>query len=352
MNFLLEHFFVIIFSVVILGVLFIDLLLIGKNKHVISLKESILWTSIWVSLALGFYFLIYFFGQRIHNINSFSELQIYLSKFYPSLHTSSLSFTDALSLYRKSVATDFITGYILEYTLSLDNVFVILMILIGFSLDAKYYKTVLFWGILGAILLRFLFIFLGSVLIQKFEWIMLLFGAFLLYSGIKMFLERKKEDKIEVKDHWLVKFLSKHFRVHPEFIEHHFWKKINGKLFVTPLLIVLILIEFTDLIFAFDSIPAIFSITQDPYIVFFSNIFAILGLRSLFFLLIKIVDYFHFLKIGISFLLAFVGFKLLFHTYLLKIGFSNLISLYIILSTLLISIIASILFPEKTESKA
>jgi tellurite resistance protein TerC len=166
-----------------------------------------------------------------------------------------------------------------------------------------------------------------------------------------MFVERNKEEKIEVKDHWLVKFLSKHFNIYPEFINHHFWKKIESKFYFTPLLVVLILIEFTDLVFAFDSIPAIFSITRDPYIVFFSNIFAIIGLRSLFFLLIKIIDYFHFLKVGISFLLAFVGLKLLFHEYLENIGFKNIYSLYFILFTLTVSILASIIFPEKINKE-
>lgn len=257
-----------------------------------------------------------------------------------------MPFSEALHYYRKTIATDFITGYFLEYSLSLDNVFVILMILLGFSVKQVYYKTVLFWGIFGALILRFTFIFIGAALIKRFDWILLLFGAFLIYSGIKMFLKRNEKEKIEVKDHWLVKILSSKFRVHTEFIDHHFWKKINGKFFITPLFVVLILIEFTDLIFAFDSIPAIFSITKDPYLVFFSNIFAIIGLRSMFFLLIKVVDYFHYLKIGISILLAFVGLKLLFHSYLIKIGFSNIYSLYFILVTLAISILASIVFPE------
>jgi len=180
----------------------------------------------------------------------------------------------------------------------------------------------------------------------------LIFGAFLLYSGIKMFIDRNTEETIEVKDHWLVKFLSKHFNIYPEFVKHYFWKKIDAKFYFTPLLVVLILVEFTDLVFAFDSIPAIFSITRDPYIVFFSNIFAIIGLRSLFFLLIKVIDYFHYLKIGISFLLAFVGLKLLFHVYLDNIGFKNIYSLYFILLTITLSILASIAFPKKIKEES
>jgi tellurite resistance protein TerC len=343
--------FVLFFALIIGFGLTIDLVFVGKNRHQISLKESLLWTSFWVIMAFLFYFLIYFYGQKIHGITSQPELQKYLTIYYPQLKVSNLSFNDALHVYRKSISTDFITGYFLEYSLSIDNVFVILMILLGFSVNPKYYKTVLFWGVFGAIILRFLFIFLGAALIKRFDWILLIFGVFLVYSGIKMYIERNKEEKIEVKDHWLVKILSNKFRIYPDFINYHFWKKIDGKLFITPLFIVLVLVEFTDLIFAFDSIPAIFSITKDPYLVFFSNIFAIIGLRSLFFLLIKVVDYFHYLKIGISVLLAFVGLKLLFHTYLIKIGFSNIYSLYFILATLTISILASITFPEKKKEK-
>jgi tellurite resistance protein TerC len=347
MSIIYNNIFVISFFIGILAILLIDLLFIGKNKHTISLKESLVWTSVWIGVALGFYLIIYFYGHKIHNIYTPADLQKYMTLYYPNINISDLSFSDALALYRKNISTDYLTGYFLEYTLSIDNVFVILMILTGFAVSPTNYKTVLFWGILGVILLRFVFIFAGSVLIQKFEWILLIFGAFLIYSGIKIFIERNKEEKMKVNNHWLVKYLSKHFNIYPEFIKHHFWQKIDGKLFFTPLFIVLILIEFTDLIFAMDSIPAIFSITRDPYIVFFSNIFAIIGLRALFFLLIKIVDYFHFLKVGISFLLVFVGVKLLLHSFLERIGFENIYSLYIILFTLVISILASVVFPRK-----
>lgn len=350
MEFITHNLFFIIFSIVILGVLLIDLLFVGKEKHIISLKESLIWTSVWISLAIGFYVFIYFYGHKIHDITNYAELKNYVAQYAPTLKLPENDFNAALEVYRRSISTDFITGYVLEYTLSIDNVFVILMILTGFAVNPKNYKTVLFWGILGAIILRFIFIFVGSALIQRFEWILYIFGAFLIYAGVKMFLEKKDDEIKDVKEHWLVKYLSKHINIYPDFIEHKFWKKIDGKFFFTPLFIVLILIEFTDLIFAMDSIPAIFSITRDPYIVFFSNIFAIIGLRSLFFLLVKIVDYFHYLKVGISFLLAYVGFKLLFHHYLDAIGFKNTYSLIIICATLLISILASVIFPQKKEA--
>jgi tellurite resistance protein TerC len=350
MHYFIDNIYFIAFIVVILGVLLFDLLLVGKNRHIISFKESLLWTSVWIFFSLLFFVFIYYYGNNIHHIDSFDTLKSHCSLFYPNLNFSELNFSEALVLYRKTLATDFLTGYFLEYSLSIDNIFVILMILNSFSVDPKNYKTVLFWGILGAIVLRFLFIFLGSALVIKYEWILYVFGFFLLYSGIKMFLERNKNDKLEAKDHFLVKFLSKYFNLFPDFQNGKFWTKSNGKLFITPLLLVLILIEFSDLVFAFDSIPAIFSITRDPYIVFFSNIFAILGLRSLFFLLIKIVEYFRFLKIGVSFLLVFVGFKLIFHNYLEKLGFSNIYSLTFILCTLILCILTSIIFPKKIKN--
>ena len=184
-------------------------------------------------------------------------------------------------------------------------------------------------------------------MVQKFQWTLILFGAFLIYSGVKIYLERNKEQKIEVDKHPIVRVLSKWFKILPRFEENKFFHRENHILYITPLLIVLVVIEFTDLIFAFDSIPAIFSVTRDPYIVFFSNIFAIIGLRSLFFLVIKIFYLFTYLKEGISVLLIFIGLKLVFHHYLDQIGYKSVYSLYFILSVLAGSIILSLLFPRK-----
>lgn len=337
-----------LFVLFIVGILFFDLVFVGRDKHVISLKESAMWTSVWVALAAGFYFIIMHIGEQIHSIDSLASLIAYRDKYAPHLIVTD-NLVESLAIYRKNIATDYITGYLLEYMLSIDNIFVIMMILKSFSVAPKNYKQVLFWGILGAIVLRCFFIFTGSALIQKFEWILIVFGGFLIYAGVKMFLDRNKNETIDVRDHWLVRFLSGHFRITPTFEKHHFFVKKHHKIFMTPLFVVLILIEFTDLVFAFDSIPAIFSITRDPYIVFFSNIFAIIGLRSLFFLLIKIIEYFHYIKIGVAFLLGFVGFKLICHEYLFEIGFKNIYSLYIILGTLVLSIAMSLLFPKKEK---
>ena len=195
--------------------------------------------------------------------------------------------------------------------------------------------------------MRFIFIFVGSALIIKFHWILYLFGAFLIYTGVMMFVDRNKDEKIDPENHAVVKFASKYFSVHPKFVGGKFFVKIDGKKLITPLLLVLLIIEVTDLVFAVDSIPAIFSVTKDPYIVFFSNIFAILGLRSMFFLLVNVIDKFHYLKIGLAALLTFIGLKMLAGNYAEHIGLTTLNSLIVILLILLISIGASLLFPKK-----
>jgi integral membrane protein, TerC family len=338
-----------LFCVVVLAILVLDLTVIGRNSHVLSFKEATIWTAVWVSLALLFYVFILVNGHNFHGITNMNELLVVKAKYAPQLQLDPSSFEKSLSIYRQNMGMEFLSGYLIEYTLSMDNVFVIMMILSAFSVRDKYYKHVLFWGILGAIVLRFLFIFTGAALIARFEWILLVFGVFLVYTGVKMFINRNEEEKIEPHEHWLVKFLSKHTKVYPRYYKDHFFVRRKKELFITPLFVVLMLIEFTDLIFAMDSIPAIFAITRDPYLVFFSNIFAIIGLRSLFFLLLRVVDLFHYLKIGISFLLVFVGIKLLFHTWLDEIGFKSVYSLYVILFTLVLCIVISIIFPPKEE---
>jgi tellurite resistance protein TerC len=339
-----------IFSLGVLAILLIDLLVIGRHSHVVSFKESLIWTSVWVSLALLFYVFLRYHAEKLHGVTSMEQLIAVASRYAPSLVIPPDDFINALDIYRKNLSMEFITGYLVEYSLSIDNIFVIMMILSAFAVSEKYYKSVLFWGILGAIVLRCIFIFAGSALIQRFEWILLLFGAFLIYSGIKIFLERNKEEKTEPQNHWLVKWLSSHVPVYKRYVTGHFFIRFKGKLYITPLFIVLMMVEFTDLIFAFDSIPAIFAITRDPFIVFFSNIFAIIGLRSLFFLLMRVVTLFHYLKVGVAFLLVFVGIKLLAHNWLEYIGFKTSYSLIIILSILALSILASVLFPKRTEA--
>jgi tellurite resistance protein TerC len=343
----IEIVFLVLFVAVIIGVMMLDLLVIGRHSHEVSMKEASIWSLIWISSALLFALFLKFHGEKIHGIYNFTDLNHIAEKYYPYLKFTDTNFDSSVQLFRKTQTIDFLAGYLIEETLSVDNLFVILMILTSFSVKQTSYKPVLFWGIFGAIILRFLFIFIGSALVQRFDWILLIFGAYLIYAGINMYIKRNGDEKIEAQHHPVVKFVSKHFRVFPRYVGNHFYIRKKGLFYLTPLFIVVIIIEFTDLIFATDSIPAIFSITRDPYIVFFSNIFAIMGLRSMFFLLVHAVNMFRFLKTGISLLLVFVGIKLLFHTWLASINFSSVHSLYVILSILSGSILLSLIFKEK-----
>ena len=325
----------------------IDLGAFSKDNHVVRPKEAIIWTVVWVIFALGFYTFLKFGGNYLHSISNKHELGLLISKFEHPINIDKLSYEQAVQLYRNNLALEFFSGYIIEYALSVDNIFVIIMIFMAFGVEKRYYKRVLFWGILGAVIMRFVFIFLSSALIQRFEWILYFFGALLLFTGVKMFITRDKEEKIDTEKHFIVRFVSRFFSVHPKFEGHHFWIRKNGKLLVTPLLIVLFVVEFSDVIFAVDSVPAIFAVTKDPYIVFFSNIFAILGLRSLFFLIMSVINIFHYLKLGLAFLLTFIGVKMIFHTQMKEWGIGTKESLIIILIILGTSIIASIIFPKK-----
>jgi tellurite resistance protein TerC len=338
------------FLILILFVLMVDLLWVGRNVHVVSTREALIWTCVWVGLAMGFYVFLHFFGHLLHGISTPEELKQVAQKYSMGLKFKSTDFEGMLVEYRQNMSVSYLSGYFIEETLSIDNVFVILLILRGFSVPLKDYKKVLFWGILGAIVLRFVFIFAGSALIQKFDWILLIFGAFLIFQGGKI-LFKKDEKQKDPHDYAIVRYLSGHFNITPGYSNDRFFFRENGKLFLTPLFVVLILIEFTDLLFAMDSIPAVFSVSLDPYVVFFSNIFAIVGLRSLFFLIANMVDKFRYLQVGVSILLVFVGVKLLFHTWLEEIGYRPSYSLYFIAFILIASIVLSVLIPQKTNAQ-
>ena len=329
----------------------IDLGLFGKSDKPVSLKQAGIMSGVWVSLALIFYVLIARYGDLLHHIDNFAALQNINIKNFHNLKLNPNDFQESLSLYRKNLSLEFITGYVVEYALSVDNIFVMVLIFTAFSVNPKYYHKVLLWGIIGAIVMRFLFIFVGATLISQFHWILYLFGAFLVYTGVMMFINRNQEDEIDPENHRVVKFASKYFAVHPKFEGGKFFIRIDGKKLITPLFLVLMIIEVTDLIFAVDSIPAIFSITKDPYIVFFSNIFAIMGLRSMFFLLVNIIEKFHYLKVGLSILLSFIGLKMLAANYADKIGLTTGNSLLIILGILTLSIVASLVFPKKETAQ-
>lgn len=315
------------------------------------MKEAATMSFIWVSFAIGFYFLLLSEGEVLHDITNFAELQEITAKHLHNIALIPDNYAVSLALYKQNLALEFLTGYVIEYALSVDNIFVMVLIFSAFGVNEKYYHRVLFWGIIGAVIMRFLFIFLGATLINEFGWILYLFGAFLVYTGIMMFINRSEDESIDTENHKVVRFASRYFSVYPEFAGNRFFIKIDGKRMITPLFIVLLIVEFTDLIFAVDSIPAIFAVTKDPYIVFFSNIFAILGLRSMFFLLVNVIHKFHYLKTGLSVLLIFIGVKMLGHHWLSDWGFRTSHSLFIILFILTASIVASLAFPKKKSQE-
>ena len=342
------------FLLFIFLMLALDLGVLNKKSHAPSFREALTWTSVWVSISLIFYLGLMFFGHKLHDLTDLAGIQAKIDQFHHPIRIGSLTFEEARQVYNQNLSLEYITGYIIEYSLSVDNIFVIIMIFESFNIKQKYYHRILFWGILGAIVMRFIFIFVASALIQRFEWVMYIFGGMLLIVGIKMgyeFFTKKDEDKIDPHHHPLVKIISRFFAVSTVDKGHHFWVKENGKLFITPLFIVLLLVEFMDVIFAIDSVPAVFSITRDPFIVFFSNIFAILGLRSLFFLVNNLMGKFHYLKLGLAFLLSYVGFKMIIQT-MMDLHINTKLSLGIIVGILAFFVIISLMFPEKKKEMA
>ncbi len=309
--------------VFVVVMLLLDLFVFHKKDKVVSVKEAAIWTAIWVSLAMGFAVLVYFFGDWMMPPDA--------------------SVTD-LQAYRGEMVSEFLAGYFLEESLSIDNIFVMIMIFVSFGIQREYYHRVLFWGIFGAIVLRFIFIFALAGLISQFAWLLAVFGVILIYSGVKMFLD-KGDERVDTENHPIVKFASKHFPVTSKSHGHDFFIHENGKWLMTPLFLVLLVIEFSDIIFAVDSIPAVFSVTKNPVIVYTSNIFAIMGLRSLFFLLSDVADRFWMLHYGLGVLLTFIGVKMIGGEFF-EWEIPALVSLAVILAILLLSILLSLLIKK------
>ncbi len=305
------------FIIVVLGFLALDLGVFNRTPHVISTTEALIWTALWVVLALSFNVLIF----KMYNHH---WLGIGLDVGHP--------------LDGKEAALLFFTGYLVEKSLSLDNIFVIAVIFNYFNVPLMYQHRVLFWGILGALVLRGVMIALGVALIQTFYWINYVFGGILLLTAVKMLLAG--DQKLEPERNPLVKLARRLYPVSPQYEGKKFFTHIDGRRAVTPLLLVLLVVESTDLLFAVDSIPAIFAITTDPFIVFTSNVFAILGLRSLYFALAAIIEKFRYLKASLVFVLAFVGVKMILaHHHPIPVP----ISLSVIIGTLVVGIGASVL---------
>ena len=344
-----ESLFFLVFSVLVMAVMLVDLGVFKKaGAAEVSFREAGFWSGAWVLLALGFYNFLRFQGAMVHGIQGLGDLLAVQQAFAPHINLGGGSFDTQKVLFQNNLALEFITGYLVEYSLSADNVFVFILIFNSFGVQKRYYKKILVWGVLGAIILRLIFIFLGAALLQRFDWIIYVFGAFLVYTGIKILVSHEEEEEMKPGEHPIVKFLSKYFNVYKRnVIGRFFLRTKKGKWFITPIFVIVVVIAFTDILFAVDSIPAIFSISKDPYIVFFSNVFAVMGLRSLFFFLSNLMGLFRFLPMGLGVLLSFVGLKMLAHHYLDAMGFGTLSSLAVIIGILVISIGLSLAFPEK-----
>ena len=297
----------IIFAVIVVGFLVVDLGFLNRKAHKIGTKEALIQSAFWIGLSLAFATLIYFMLGHIKTV-------------------------------------EFLSAYLTEKMLSVDNLFVILLIFSFFKLDEKYHHKVLFWGIMGAVVFRALFIGVGSIIIEQFAWVLYVFGAILLYTGIKLFTG-KKEEHVDFQHNAVVRYAKKFLRFTENVHGGHFVVKESGKWHFTTMFMVLLLVEATDIIFAVDSIPAAFSITQDPFIVFTSNIFAVMGLRALFFLVENILHKFHHLQKGLSFILIFIGLKML--AGIFDFHLSPVISFAIILGVLIMSLVLSVIFPKK-----
>lgn len=262
------------FLVFIVAILVVDMLVIDRKAHAVSIKEAGTWTAVWITLALAFSAFLWFHGDMVHGIHNFADLQAVAGKYAAHINLDPNDFEGSLQKYRHYMTVSYISGYLIEKTLSVDNLFVMMMIFASFGVGKEEYQHVLNWGILGAIVLRFVFIFAGAAIISRFDWVLYLFGAFLVYSAAKMFFKRDKEENIDVEKHPLVRFLSKHFRVYPSFVGDKFFVRAEktdngyiipdgsqrmkkGLLCITPLFVTVLVIEFSDLIFAFDSIPAV-----------------------------------------------------------------------------------------------
>jgi tellurite resistance protein TerC len=310
------------FILFVLVLLALDLGVFHRKAHAISIKEATIWSLIWISLSMIFNLGLYFFWDKISFESTYSNSEAALA---------------------------FFTGYLIEKSLSVDNIFVFVLLFTFFAVPAVHQHRVLFWGIIGALIMRGTLIIVGAALLKEFHWIIYVFGAFLIYTGFRMASHQNEE--LNPDQNVLLKFLRRVMPVTNTYEGDKFFVRRAGKLMATPLLVVLLVVESTDLVFAVDSIPAIFAVTQDPFIVFTSNVFAILGLRSLYFLLAGVVDKFHYLKLGLSFVLVFVGIKMVIvDLYKIPVG----VSLGVIAAILTTSIVASLIrakrMPELEET--
>ncbi len=306
------------FNVFVLVMLALDLGVFHRHTHEVKMKEALTWTAVWIVCAMIFNASIYYYWDWMSPGSEYSNADAALA---------------------------FLTGYLIEKSLSVDNVFVFLMIFTYFQVPKLYQHKILFWGILGALIMRAIFIFAGVSLITTFHWMIYLFGALLIFTGVNMALQKDK--KLEPEKNPVIRLFRKWFYVTDEYHGDKFFTTIDKRKYATPMFIVLLVIETTDVIFAVDSIPAILAITSNPFIVYTSNVFAILGLRALYFALAGIMGLFHYLHYGLAVILVFVGGKMLIVD-IYKIPVE--ISLMLVLGILVVSVILSKVFPPKVKA--
>lgn len=304
------------FFVFVMIMLALDLGVFHKDNEEPSVKSSLLWSAFWIALAFIFAGGVWYFGGRAH-------------------------------------AVDFITAYLLEKSLSIDNLFIFILVFSYFKIVPKYQHRILFWGVFGALVMRVIFIFGGAALLHQFEWLMYLFGAFLVYTGVKMLFE--KEEDNDLNDSTIIKLFRKVLPLKEDVEEPHFVVRENGKRYATQFLLALLFIEASDLLFAVDSIPAVLAVTQDTFIVVTSNIFAIMGLRSLYFALASILPMFRYIKYALAGILAFIGAKMIINEGSKMLGgsfeISNMVSLSVIVGLLTISIVASVIVSRREQKQ-
>lgn len=297
------------FNVFVVVMLWLDLAVFHKKDSEVKMKEAIGWSVFWIALALVF-------NAGVYHVLDHQK------------------------------ALEFFTAYLLEKSLSIDNLFVFILIFNFFKIKPRYQHRVLFWGIFGALLMRALFIFAGVALIQRFSWLMYIFGLFLIYSGIKILFDKDNDEEIDPEHNIAIRLFRKIMPVSRDMSQHHFFVKHENKWHATPFFLALLFIETSDILFALDSIPAVLSVSKDVFIVYTSNIFAILGLRSLYFALNRVIMYFYYLKYALAAILSFIGFKMCInefaHTLHWSFHISNLISLSVIIVLIVISITASV----------
>jgi tellurite resistance protein TerC len=308
-----------VFTGVVLGLLALDLGVFHRKPHQVTFREAAAWSAVWISLALLFNLALY-----LYTLWTFPE-------------------------YARQVALEFLSGYLVEYSLSVDNIFVFVLILGYFAVPLRYQHRVLFYGILGALMFRAAFIALGAVL-MRFHWVVLVFGVFLIFTGIHMALS--SGEAVQPERNFVIRAVRRFFPVTHELSDHRFFVKKGGRTWATPLLAALLCLEASDIVFAMDSVPAIFALTREPFVVFSSNVFAILGLRSLYFMLGGAVERFHLLRYGLAAVLVFVGLKMVWLDEWFGGRFPIGVSLVVIGSMLAISVWLSLMFPKRHPAQS